>query len=690
MTGFEYVTGVLGTGLFAGGLGLGAHALRLRLVPGWAGPPAWLAAAALAVGGAIVAGAALGAIGVFERWALLAVGALSGSAGALDRRRTCGPDRVPAAQPDAPARHAPRGSGWVALAATAVVAANWSARSYEALREGMPGVDTLWYHMPFAARIAQDGSIHSLAQTQPEPLTLFYPLNAEVVHAIGIELTGYDALSPILNLGWLALALLAAWCIGARFGVAPLTLLAADVLLGSWLMTWSQAGEASNDVTGIALLLAATALAVNARGDARALMAAALPAALAMGTKVSLVAGVAALFGAVIAAAPRDARRAVAGAWLAAGAVVGGFWYWRNLVVTGNPVPAVGALGLPAIQPDPALESPAVGVDSTLAALVTEDGARRTITTGLRADLGPAWWAVVTAAAAGLAAAALGRGRLPLVRGLGLTGLVVAAAYVVTPQSGDSFVVNVRHAVPALMLGLMLLPVTVARRGAVLGGLAVLFVTTQLAGGIRPPAPALAWWGALIAAAAVVPLVARPRLRAPGAALAVAAAVLAGYPLQRDHVENRYGDPAADLIAGAREDPLLPIFAWAGTREHERIAIYGTQLQYPLYGRDLSNRVRYLHHSRDHGRVVERIRSCRAWQQAVAASGAHHVLVTPVRFPFGAARAEPPEARWTRALPGAREIAAAGGQVFLFAVDPRRSRAGSTHCGSAREGPARR
>lgn len=129
----------------------------------------------------------------------------------------------------------------------------------------MPGVDTLRYHMPFAARFAQDGSIHSLAATQPDPLTLFYPLNAELLHALGIVLTGYDVLAPLLNVGWLAVALLAAWCIGRPYGVAPLTLLGANVVMGSWLMTWSQAGEASNDVTGVALLLAAAAIVVNAR-----------------------------------------------------------------------------------------------------------------------------------------------------------------------------------------------------------------------------------------------------------------------------------------------------------------------------------------------------------------------------------------------------------------------------------------
>lgn len=183
-----------------------------------------------------------------------------------------------------------------------------------------------------------------------------------------------------------------------------------------------------------------------------------------MGTKVSLVAGVAALFVALVLAVPRPARRAVLGPWLVVLGVVGGFWYWRNLVVVGNPGPAVGALGLPKIQADPALQTPATGFDSTLAHLVGEDGARQTITGGLRTDLGPAWWAVVAVATFGLLAASFDRQRRAVVRALGVTGLVIGAVSVVTPQSGDSFPVNVRHAIPALALGLILLPIAVARR----------------------------------------------------------------------------------------------------------------------------------------------------------------------------------------------------------------------------------
>ena len=46
----------------------------------------------------------------------------------------------------------------------------------------------------------------------------FYPQNSELLHAVGILLTGRDTLSLFLNFGWLAVAFLAAWCVGRPYG----------------------------------------------------------------------------------------------------------------------------------------------------------------------------------------------------------------------------------------------------------------------------------------------------------------------------------------------------------------------------------------------------------------------------------------------------------------------------------------
>ena len=106
-----------------------------------------------------------------------------------------------------------------ALAAVSLVVAEWAPGTVEAYRTGMNTIDTIWYHMPFAAQFAQSGSITSLQNINNDNVVAFYPASSEVVHAVGIVLLGNDLLSPIVNLGWLAMALLAGWCIGLRFGV---------------------------------------------------------------------------------------------------------------------------------------------------------------------------------------------------------------------------------------------------------------------------------------------------------------------------------------------------------------------------------------------------------------------------------------------------------------------------------------
>ncbi len=99
------------------------------------------------------------------------------------------------------------------------------------LRGMIATADTLWYHMPVAARFAQTGWTPWLHYSDGNSLTVFFPANCELVHAVGILFVGNDLLSPLVNLFWLGLALLAAWCIGKRYGVAPLALVGVAAVL---------------------------------------------------------------------------------------------------------------------------------------------------------------------------------------------------------------------------------------------------------------------------------------------------------------------------------------------------------------------------------------------------------------------------------------------------------------------------
>ena len=87
---------------------------------------------------------------------------------------------------------------------------------------------------------------------------------------------GRDLLSPLLNLGWFVGCLLACWCIGRPYRVAPWSLALGAIALSVPALS-DQAGEARNDIVGIFFLLAAVAIAAQclggraARGRARGL-----------------------------------------------------------------------------------------------------------------------------------------------------------------------------------------------------------------------------------------------------------------------------------------------------------------------------------------------------------------------------------------------------------------------------------
>src|SRR5207245_2426187 len=129
--------------------------------------------------------------------------------------------------------------------------------------------------------------------------TAFFPASSELMHGLGLLLLGNDVLSPMMNLGWLALALFAAWCIGRPFGVAWVALIGVAIVLTTPELILDDAGSALNDVVGLALLLASVALLVNAipvdakgRWRVGCIVCGALAAGLALGTKYTLIAPV--------------------------------------------------------------------------------------------------------------------------------------------------------------------------------------------------------------------------------------------------------------------------------------------------------------------------------------------------------------------------------------------------------------
>jgi hypothetical protein len=684
-----YLFGALEVGIVVAALAFGAHRVRALLLPRWSGAPARLAELVLGVAGLLFVSEALGTFGGFEEGAVLLGAVVVGvGAGVLASRRASG-------GADAAAEPAPRSwppAAAIAVLACAALAAAWMVPTLGTLAAGMDRADSLWYHMPLAARFVQTGDLGDMFFFDPIFLASFYPANSEVVHALPILFFDRDIVSPLLNLGWLAMALLAAWCIGRPYGLGPQALIGAAVALGSQSLVEFQAGEALNDITGVAFVLAACGLLVNgyaaaferrqhdasavASGRAiapAALAVAGLAAGLAAGVKLSFLAPVAALTVGVVAIAPAATRLRAAALWSLPMLAGGGYWYVRNLIAVGNPIPYVGSVG-PISLPAPVRDFQLRPDFAVVHYWNDTDVWRHWFAPGLHESFGTLWPLILVGMLA-VAVYALWRGGEPVLRVLGATALVTAAAYVFTPltaagEEGQpiSFVWNVRYLAPAVAVGLAIAPclpalrATHRRRAAVLAVLSVLLAFTV---------GSLVQWdqghtkGAVAAALLVVAcgaglyllrsrgLLAQRRgrrVRAVLAATAVAVAVAAGYAEQDHYLTHRYEN------TGQVQD-LAGALRWSRDVRDARIAVGGIRgvfTQYPFYGTDLSNHVQWLGLRGPHD-AYRRIPDCKRWRRAINAGGFTHVVTTFDPYLPGDLR-NSPEGRWTESDPNARVV----------------------------------
>ncbi len=691
MTLARYLLGVAGLVCVLGGAGRAGAALRDWLLPGLRGAPARLGDAVLGLTALILALELLGTVGLLRLVPVVLAGlalglgvppltARLGARGAARRRR------IHAVL--APAQRA-AGAGTLGLGLGAtvisvlgagVVLAEWAGVSIQSLHTGVLGFDSVAYHLPWAASYAQTGQITQIRFTDTDWLTGFYPASSELIQALGIVLLRSDVLAPVLNLGWLALALLAAWCIGAARGVGPATLLAAALALALPMMFFSTPGSADSDACGIFCVLAAVALwlaatpAEGAEGPGMlVLVPAGAAAGLAIGTKLNMVAPALAVSVAAVAAAPAARRLRAARTWTIAAGLAGGFWYLRNLVAVGNPLPYFSFGVLPVPSPPPAQAGNNLAISAYFGHLshVASDLHRWTAQ-----GFGPAWPEILAVAVlGGVLCLGLGPGRTT--RLLGLAALAALVAYVVTPGSASGpfgrplgFSYNLRYCVPALVLGLTAAPLAapVARgigRWLLVVLLVVLFAVTLAEPELWGPGYSL---GAQIAVAAGLlalglGLAARPWhaavLRRAGARAAGGAAVLvlagagvaAGYGGERHYLRTRY-----------RTMPRLPtvsaLWRWADRQHGRRIAVGGTfgwYFAYPLYGSGASNTVVYLGAHRAHGAFTP-YASCRAWRAAINRGHYDDVVTSSTRVQWRHIPAPAPEAGWTAGDPAARLV----------------------------------
>jgi len=692
-----YLLGTVGLAVVVAGFGFAAWRVRAFVIPAWGGAPARLVEVVLALAALLLASEALGTFAAFGIVELAAVAVVAAAAAWFWSVRSDS-GAAPARPPDPPASTL---AIWLAAAAVAAVAAAWMVPTLQSLAGGMDRADTLWYHMPLATRFAHGAHFGAIDYFDPIFFASYYPANSEVFHAVGLTAYDRDVLSPLLNLGWLGLGLTGAYCIGRPYGVGPQALIGGAIALGAQNLVEFQAGEALNDIVGVSLVLAAVGILANGR-TAPPLAVAGLAAGMAGGTKLSFLAPVVALFVAVVWIAGRGDRLRSALLFGVPAFLAGGYWFVRNLVAVGNPIPFTtwGPLGLP--SPERAFElRPGYSVFHYATDF---DVWKDWFFPGLDESFG-FLWPLVIATFVGCGVYALWRGRDPLVRALGAVVLFTAIAYVFTPltAAGEegapiAFVWNVRYIAPAAAIGLALLPclpaarVTPRARGLTLGLLAVLFIATcaalvQWQQGHAKGAIA-AGVGVLVAFAVLRRLrgrgrlgVGAPRRWAIGLAALVAVGVLsAGWWEQRHFLEHRYDNLSPQLkIADAAR--------WARDLRDAKVAISGVRgvfNQYPFYGTALENEVQWLGKEGPDG-AYERIPTCSEWREALADGGYTHVITMYDPFNPGSLT-DTKEALWTREDAGAKEVMRDGPvSVFELTAPPDPSTCGDLPALSAAE-----
>jgi hypothetical protein len=504
--------------------------------------------------------------------------------------------------------------------------------------------DSLRYHGPFVARWLQLHDLTQLHHTSRELQEVFFPANNELLVAGSVLTYGTDWAMPYLNVGWFALALLAAWCLPLDPRRRPLTLVAAAAVVAAPRLIGTQPGSGRNDLAAAALLLAFVAIAHRLGERPGGMAVAGLALGLAVGTKLSVAVPAVVLVVAVV-VLHRGRRIATAGSVVLAALVSGGFWYVRNWVRAGNPLPWY-RLDIGPIH----LDGPRfLGVEEHGQTIVDRAGSSRfwsvTVPDGLRYAIGPLWW-VVLVLAAGVVVVGLATGRWR--RAIAATVVVALAAHVITPFSagGDHgptmFGPQLRFlAAPALLAGVLVALIVPTRHRRWVVWAALVYVASVVAS-FTDVAVALGFAAAVVGLAAAagrgwsVPRPARIALSGVAAVLVLAAAPVAA--------AHRYDDPDRNAT--------WAVFGMFRHVRDARVAVGVFRHTYPLTGPDLSNHVQLVGVAEARG-GFRPARTQREWVHGVTTGDYDYVVVgrtTTVRGP------ELVQTAWSRAIPGAVEV----------------------------------
>ncbi len=673
----SYIGGCLAVIGIVAALGLGGYWLRRWIVPEFSGALARLADATIAVALLVISLETLGTLSLLRLgWIVVFCIAVGLGAALLGWRQ------APRDGQEVPAPKVQTIALLIALGVASFTVAEWTFPSQLSLDQGMFGGDTTWYHMPFAARIAQEHSTIHLHFTDPLRLAAwFYPQSSELIHGAAIVLFKSDWLSPLINLFWLAIALLAAWCVGRPYKVGPATLVAAAIVLDSGVMIETQPGEGRNDIMGLAFLIAFAAFLINghqrrapAAGavqdaperdapllDRGPLVMAGIAAGLAASVKFTFLVPVVAITIGVVLFSGRGRRWTTAWVMALPTIVVGGYWYLRAAIKTGgNPIPITkfGPLNLPTPDQMPLDPRPRFAV----AHYLTEPTIYRAwFFPQLDNAFGPLWPLILIAAVAAAVFIAV-RSRNRILRVIAVAALATAVVYVFTPltaagQEGSptGFFTNTRYLVPGLVLAMALLPIARPLRAPdrrawqTLLFLAAVYAITVLTTPRWYPGfivgtvfltLALVWAPAGLALLRSRGQVSRALVVGAGAAVLLLAVVL-GRAQQVQYADHHYTRSTLFLQEGGPQKA----YDFARLQQNKRIGIAGSSEiifgQYGFYGGHLNNYVQYIGVPGPHG-AYRLATSCRQFKRRINAGDYDYLILSQYTEDVGPYNAEVP------------------------------------------------
>ncbi|HEX3561236.1 MAG TPA: hypothetical protein VHU24_00245, partial [Solirubrobacterales bacterium] len=421
------------------------------------------------------------------------------------------------------------------------------------------------------------------------------------------------------------------------------------------------------------------------------LLVAGLAAGLALGTKLTVVPPVLALTVGVIWISGAGHRLRASAKWIGAMVVGGGYWYARNLIVSGNPFPWQD------IGPIHHAEALQGRHPYSIAHYATDTGVwGRYFTPALHERLGELWPAYLALAVIAVLLLLWRGGRME--RMLAAVALVAAVAYLLTPLGASGpenmpvgFRLNIRYLAPGLVLALTLLAIPppfageqrVWRLGTRAqlwrcGALAIFAVLIVVSAGAIgaidtgriPGSAALAL--TVVALPLLLVLLSRRGLDPiPLAGIGVAALIalaVFGRMAQTHYLDERYSSTAPDYPK--TEQPSVELdqglgaaYDWADGTRNLRIALSGTMgalFQYGLWGGDSSNQVTYIGQHGPRGSFNE-IPECPEWIGALNDGDYDYVVTTPTYHQDDpAADTAPVQRDWISHAGNVQRVAGAG------------------------------